>query len=92
MSNDSKPYKAHLLLGTIRAHPNKKITTIQNSEENMNQEQLHQLAVIIATHVNTLVNLPLLNEEDEQLLFQFLIYKALEIFWVLTDKTQNEGV
>ena len=58
----------------------------------MNQEQLHQLAVIIATQVNKMVNVPFLNEDEEQLLFQFLIYKALEIFWVLTNKTQNEGV
>ncbi len=57
----------------------------------MNHDQLHPLAMIIATHVNSMVNVPFLNEEEEQLLFQFLILKALEIFWVLTNDPDKEG-
>jgi hypothetical protein len=38
-----------------------------------------EMAKELAKHVNRLVDLPLMNEDEERLLFEFIITKVLEI-------------
>jgi len=52
-----------------------------NKEDNMNNELLKELARELASKVNNLVDVPLVNEEDEQAFFELIILLLLELIF-----------
>ncbi|MDZ4121920.1 MAG: hypothetical protein U1C33_05835 [Candidatus Cloacimonadaceae bacterium] len=49
----------------------------------MSNELIYEIARQIAEQINQKVNIPFLNEDEEQALFQLMVLKALEILWSL---------
>jgi hypothetical protein len=45
----------------------------------MNTDFIKTLAIELATRINKLVNIPLVNEEDEQKFFEMIVLMVLEI-------------
>ena len=56
--------------------------------ERMNNEVMEMLAKELATRVNKAVNLPLINEENEQAFFELIILMVLDLVFA---RMQKEG-
>ena len=54
----------------------------------MNNEVMEMLAKELATRVNKAVNLPLINEENEQAFFELIILMVLDLVFT---RMQKEG-
>ncbi|MDZ4121345.1 MAG: hypothetical protein U1C33_02925 [Candidatus Cloacimonadaceae bacterium] len=58
----------------------------------MSNELIYEIARQIAEQINQKVNIPFLNEDEEQALFQLLVLKALEILWSLRNEKPKGGL
>ena len=56
--------------------------------DRMNNEVMEMLAKELATRVNKAVNLPLINEENEQAFFELIILMVLDLVF---SRMQKEG-
>ncbi len=56
--------------------------------DRMNNEVMEMLAKELATRVNKAVNLPLINEENEQAFFELIILMVLDLVFA---RMQKEG-
>ena len=54
--------------------------------ERMNNEVMEMLAKELATRVNKAVNLPLINEENEQAFFELIILMVLDLVFARMEK------
>jgi len=54
--------------------------------DRMNNEVMEMLAKELATRVNKAVNLPLINEENEQAFFELIILMVLDLVFARMEK------